>query len=202
MRSPLNVREVIEHYDSVLTVDEWILWNPVTWMVAEPFGGPWSLQEIGNKVSGEHDFHVEGIHVKEGMEDEDNPHLFIDFQGDAFFLFDTYDITDRHGRLQRLLGDDSLVWSVHFAGPARYTFNYLVNGQTQMSTNDILREDTLGVGVPLADDIEELRVAWRAQPGKYLSSAALTIMSTASGVTLSSEWLDSVQRTLVTENFP
>ncbi|MEV5557033.1 hypothetical protein AB0L44_25525 [Nonomuraea wenchangensis] len=51
------------------------------------------------------------------MEDDDNPHLFIDFQGDSFFLFDSYDITDRQGRLQRLLGGGSLIWSVHFMQP-------------------------------------------------------------------------------------
>ncbi|MFK4040705.1 hypothetical protein ACI2LC_33270 [Nonomuraea wenchangensis] len=71
---------------------------------------------------------------KEGMEDDDNPHLFIDFQEDSFFLSDSYDITDRQGRLQRLLGGGSLIWSVHFMQPGRYTFNYLVDGQTHRNS--------------------------------------------------------------------
>lgn len=197
----MNVRELVEHYDSVLTVDEWILWNPVTWMVVEPLDGPWSLQRIGHKVSDEQDFRTTGIHVKEGMEDEDSPHLFIDFQGHSFFLFDTYDITDRQERLQRLLGESSLIWSVHFAGPGKYTFNHLVNGKTQVSVADILHDDTFSPGTPLADDIDELRSAWRVQPGKYSSSAVLAVMSMASDVTISSEWFDSVQRALVLEDF-
>ncbi|MEZ7125532.1 hypothetical protein ACBR40_09355 [Nonomuraea sp. AD125B] len=46
----------------------------------------------------------------------------------------------------------------------------------------------------MADDIEEVRIAWRAQPGKYTSSAAFAAMSMASGVMLSSERLDSVEQ--------
>jgi hypothetical protein len=56
-------------------VNGWIIWNPVSWTVIEPMHGPQSIEEIGERVSGVHDFFLEELHSTEALEELENPSL-------------------------------------------------------------------------------------------------------------------------------
>ncbi|MEV6866244.1 hypothetical protein AB0M44_35280 [Streptosporangium subroseum] len=198
----MNARELIAHYDSVLAVDEWILGNPVAWTVVEPMDGPHSVQQIGDALSGVHDFHLEEVHVKEGMEDdEESPRIFLDFYEGGYFFFDTYDIIGTQERLASLLGEGSFICGIRWeAGAVRRRLFHSADGQMQMSTTNVLRDPGLEETAALAENIAAVRSAWQSAPGRYQDSAFLALISLTSGALLSSDWLNSTQNAFVTEN--
>jgi hypothetical protein len=197
----VNAQELIAHYDSVLAVDEWILCNPVAWTVVEPMGDPHSVQQIGDALSGVHDFHLEEVHLKEGMEDDESPTIFLDFYEGGYFFFDTYDITGTQERLASLLGEGSFIWGIRWeAGAVQHRLFYSADGQVQMSTRNVLRDPGLDETAALAENIAAVRSAWQSAPGRYQDSAFLALITLTSGALLSSDWLNSTQNAFVTEN--
>ncbi|SNS02010.1 hypothetical protein SAMN05216276_1002313 [Streptosporangium subroseum] len=198
----MNAQELIAHYDSVLAVNEWILCNHIAWTVVEPIDGLHSVQQIGDALSGVHDFHLEEVHVKEGMEDdEESPRIFLDFYEGGYFFFDTYDITGTQERLASLLGESSFIWGIRWeAGAVQHRLFYSADGQVQMSTTNVLRDPKLDETTALAENIAAVRSAWWSTPGRYQDSALLALISLTSGALLSSDWLNSTQNALVTEN--
>ncbi|WP_436757022.1 hypothetical protein [Streptosporangium sp. V21-05] len=199
----MNARELLAHYESLLVAEEWILWNPVTWTVVEPMTVPQSIEQIGGKISGVHDFHLEEIHLKEGMEVEDPeaPTLFIDSFEDKYFFFDTYDLTGTQDQLIRLLGEDFYIWGLHVkAGTERYRFVHTVDGQVHMNSSDILRVGKSENETSLAEGLVEIRSAWRDKPNSFVVSAAFSLISLLSGAVLDEGWLNGRRNAFVTEN--
>lgn len=197
----LDARQWIAHYDSLLELNEWIILNPVSWTVIEPMNGPQPIEEIGERLSGVHDFSLKGFHVKEAMEDLDNPSLFMGSFDDGYFFFDTYDLAITQDKIIELIGEGSYIWSIHWhAGAVRRKFRYLVDGHMQMNTADVLQDDGVGGEYPLFNIIDDIRSAWRVAPGRYKDSTMLALISMSSGAVLTDSWLESIQDAFITEN--
>jgi hypothetical protein len=163
--------------------------------------GPQSIEEIGERLSGVHEFFLQGLHVVEAMEDDESPSLFVDSFDDGYFFFDAFDLSITQNKIVDLLGESSFIWAIHWnPGTGQSHFRYLVDGQTQIGTAEALQDGSGSYGNALSDIVDDIRSAWREAPGRYQDSAMLALISMSSGAMLSDGWLHSIQNAFVTEN--
>lgn len=196
----MDIDDILDHYETLLTEHEWLLWVPASWSVVRPTGGVLELEEVARRVARDCAYHFEYLPAREASDLVEDPCLLIQQLPWGYWFLDTNDIAGTQRKLLGDLGTQAQFWSVGWLQASRgYEFIYAERGQERVRRSDFRSplDATPDVPQSLAASMDIVRSAWIVKPRRYIEAGILSVITLETSAILESDWFYEDQLTLV-----